>query len=193
MALTRKFLKSLGLDEDKVDSIIEAHTESTDALKKQRDEAADKIAELESITKERDSLKAQLEKAGDAAKVQAEFDAYKDSVAKEKANAGKKSAVIAALKNAGVAREEFVDLLIGKIDMEQVEMDGETAKNADALIEPLKASYSGCFGKTETLGTPPVAPPSGGGKTFTREQLKNMSADEINANWDAVQSALKGV
>ena len=51
MALTRKFLKSLGLDEDKVDSIIEAHTESTDALKKQRDEAADKIAELESITK----------------------------------------------------------------------------------------------------------------------------------------------
>ena len=193
MALTRKFLKSLGLDEDKVDSIIEAHTESTDALKKQRDEASDKIAELESITKERDSLKAQLEKAGDAAKVQAEFDAYKDSVAKEKANAGKKSAVIAALKNAGVARDEFVDLLIGKIDLEQVEMDGETAKNADALIEPLKSSYSGCFGKTETVGTPPVAPPSGGGKTFTREQLKNMSADEINANWDAVQSALKGV
>lgn len=174
MALTRKFLKSLGLDEDKVDSIIEAHTESTDALKKQRDEAADKIAELESITKERDSLKAQLEKAGDAAKVQAEFDAYKDSVAKEKANAGKKSALIAALKSKGV-REEFTDLLIDKIDLEQAEMDGETVKNADALIAPLQEKHGGLFGKTETLGTPPVAPPSGGGAKMTKEEIMKIS------------------
>ena len=32
MALSRKFLKSLGLEDEKIESIIEAHTESTEAL-----------------------------------------------------------------------------------------------------------------------------------------------------------------
>lgn len=174
MALTRKSLKALCLDEDKVESIIEAHIESTDALKKQRDEALEKIAELESITKERDSLKAQLEKAGDAATIKAEFEAYKETIAKEKTNARKKNAMIGALKNAGV-RAEFVDLLIDKIDLEQVEMEGETAKNAEALISPIKDSYSGLFGKVETVGTPPVAPPSGGGAKMTRDEIMKIT------------------
>lgn len=191
MALTRKFLKSLGLDEDKVEAIIDAHTESTDALKQQRDEANGKIAELESITQERDTLKTQLEKAGDAAKIQAEFEAYKSGIEKEKAQAGKKNAMIGALKNAGV-RPEFVDLLIDKVDMDKVEMEGETAKNAEALISPIKASYSGLFGEITTGGVPPIAPPTGGGKTYTKDQIKTLTAEEINANWDAVQSALKG-
>ena len=38
MALTRKFLSALGIEEDKVDEIIKAHTETVDALKEQRDE-----------------------------------------------------------------------------------------------------------------------------------------------------------
>ena len=33
MALTRKALKAMGLTEEQVDSIIEAHTETVDALK----------------------------------------------------------------------------------------------------------------------------------------------------------------
>ena len=32
MALTRSFLKSLGLDEDKIESVIEAHSETVSAL-----------------------------------------------------------------------------------------------------------------------------------------------------------------
>ena len=34
MALTRKLLKGMGLTEEQVDTIIEAHTETTDGLKK---------------------------------------------------------------------------------------------------------------------------------------------------------------
>ena len=35
MALTRRFLKGMGLTEEQVDTIIEAHTEVTDGLKEQ--------------------------------------------------------------------------------------------------------------------------------------------------------------
>ena len=33
MAFTRKFLKALGLNDEQVDSVIEAHAEGIDALK----------------------------------------------------------------------------------------------------------------------------------------------------------------
>ena len=38
MALTRAFLKGMGLTEEQVSAIIEAHTDSTEALKAQRDQ-----------------------------------------------------------------------------------------------------------------------------------------------------------
>ena len=37
MALTRKFLSAMGIEQDKVDEIINAHVEVTDALKEERD------------------------------------------------------------------------------------------------------------------------------------------------------------
>ena len=37
MSLTRKFLSALGIEDDKVDEIISAHTDTVNALKEQRD------------------------------------------------------------------------------------------------------------------------------------------------------------
>ena len=37
MSLTRKMLKAMGIEDEKIDQIIEAHTETVDALKEQRD------------------------------------------------------------------------------------------------------------------------------------------------------------
>ena len=45
MALTRKMLKAMGIEDEKIDQIIEAHTETTDALKQQRDEAKAEAAD----------------------------------------------------------------------------------------------------------------------------------------------------
>lgn len=51
MALTRKYLAALGIEAEKVDEIISAHSESIEALKEQRDavkaEAEEKMAELQ--------------------------------------------------------------------------------------------------------------------------------------------------
>ena len=37
MALTRKMLKAMGIEDEKIDQIIEAHTETTDPLTRERD------------------------------------------------------------------------------------------------------------------------------------------------------------
>lgn len=164
MALTRNFLKSMGLTDEQVNAIIEGHSDTVTALTKERDDARTAASKVDELTRERDDYKAKFEKAGDAAKVQADFDAYKKQVEGEKTKAVKTSAIRAAFTAAGVNRPEFAELLLGKVDFDKVEMDGDKIKDTASLIDPLKASYAGCFGTVNTNGTPPTNPPSGGGK-----------------------------
>lgn len=97
MALTRKFLKAMGVEDEKIDEIINAHTETVDGLKEQIKNASNGAADLEAITQERDTLQQELEtlrqSKGDATEVQAAFDSYKATVEKEKATALKKAAM----------------------------------------------------------------------------------------------------
>ena len=197
MALTRKFLKALGIEDDKIDEIVAAHGETVTALKAEIDEAKQGASGLDAITKERDRYKADLEAlqktSGDAAKVQAEYDAYKAQVEKDKTAAQKGAALDAVLKKAGVERESFRAQLRKGWDMDTVELEQDgKVKDEAALLSRIKADYPDFIGTVNTEGTKPLTPPAGGGKTYTREQLKGLSAEEINANWGAVSAALKG-
>ena len=197
MALTRKFLKALGIEDDKIDEIVAAHGETVTALKAEIDEAKQGASGLDAVTKERDRYKADLEAlqktSGDAAKVQAEYDAYKAQVQKDKTAAQKGAALDAVLKEAGVERESFRAQLKKGWDMDTVELEeGGKVKDKAALISRIKADYPDFIGTVNTEGTKPLTPPPGGSKTYTRDQLKGLSAEEINANWGAVSAALKG-
>lgn len=171
MALTRNYLKSMGLTEEQVNAIIENHTDSIDGLKAELATARAAAETVEALTKERDELKDKLSKAGDAAKVQAEFDAYRQQVETEKANAAKSAAVRKALKASGVQREEFLDLLMGKVELDKVEMDGDAVKDEASFVAPFKAAYAGCFASESEQGTKLQNPPSGGGTRMTKEQI----------------------
>lgn len=166
MALTRKLLASLGLNDNQIDSVIEAHTEVTDALKKERDDYKTKADTLETVTKDRDDLKVKLEQAekasGDVAKVQAEFDAYKAQIETERTNAGKKALVRKVLEDNG-ANPAALDLLMNTVALDKVEMDGDKLKDADAVLKPIKEAHAGLFGKVETHGTDTITPPGGKG------------------------------
>ena len=197
MALTRKFLKALGIEDDKIDEIVAAHGETVTALKAEIDEAKQGASGLDAVTKERDRYKVDLEAlqktSGDAAKVQAEYDAYKAQVERDKTAAKKGAALDAVLEKANVERASFRKMLRNNWDMDTLELDENgNVKDEAALISRIKADYPDFIGTAHTEGTKPLTPPPGGSKTYTREQLKGLSADEINANWAAVQAALKG-
>lgn len=182
MALTRNYLKSMGLTEEQVNAIIENHTDSIDGLKAELATARAAAETVEALTKERDELKDKLSKAGDASKVQAEFDAYRQQVETEKANAAKSEAVRKALKASGVQREEFLDLLMGKVELDKVEMDGDAVKDEASFVAPFKAAYAGCFASESEQGTKLQNPPSGGGTRMTKEQIAKIeNRDERRA------------
>ncbi len=200
MSLTRKMLKALGLEDDKIEQIIEAHTEVTDALKSQLTAAQDGAETLATVTKERDKLQAKITdleaKAPDAAKVQADFDAYKATVESEKSNAQKATLFQQALAAAGVARESAQKALLKVVDLSTLKLtaDGKL-EGADGLITPLKADYADFFATTTENGVPPTTPPAGGGKGVTKEQYSKMNVTEraaLAAKEPQTYAALKG-
>ena len=58
MSLTRKMLKAMGIEEEKIDQIIEAHSETVDSLKADRDSYKEDAEKLKAVQKELDDLKA---------------------------------------------------------------------------------------------------------------------------------------
>jgi hypothetical protein len=170
MALTRKLLAALGIEDDKIDQIIEAHTETTDALKKQRDtfkSQADKVADLE---KELETAKAN---AGDGdgfkekyEKEHKDFEDFKADLKAKEAHDAKASAARAYLKSKGIGEKSLGLALKALGDgIDALELDGETIKDAKALDEALSGDLAPLVTTTETKGAETATPPSTEGNT----------------------------
>ena len=87
MALTRKFLAALGIEADKVEEIINAHVETVNGLKDEKEALQKKADQVDSLTEELNELKENSKNDGkykvkyDALKT--EFDEYKENQKKE--------------------------------------------------------------------------------------------------------------
>lgn len=176
MAFTRKMLKALGIDDEKIDQIMDAHTEVTDALKADRDKYKGDAEKLEDVQKELDTLKAN----GDDSykeKYEAEKKAHeklKADIENEKAHSKKETAYRELLKAAGV-KDKFVDTIIraDKTVIDGLEL-GEDGKidGADTLTEDAKKNWSDFIVKSGRR-QPGVENPPGnnGGSSKTKEQI----------------------
>lgn len=168
MALTRKMLKAMGIEDEKIDQIIEAHSETVDALKEQRDQYKADAEKLPEVQKQLDTANQQLESAGkDSWKVKYEalkedFDTYKaDQTAKETRSA-KEKAYTELLKAAGIP-EKRIAAVLKVTDLDSFELnDNGAAKNADKLTDSIKIEWADFIPTTTQTGANTATPPVGG-------------------------------
>lgn len=142
MALTRKLLKAMGIEDEKVEQIISAHSETVDALKEERDSFRDKADKADGFEKALNEANEKLKKAdsdGSAdkyAKLKQEFDDYKAKEELQKTNLAKAKAYENLLKNIGIG-----DKQIGKIvklkNLSEISLDKD---GAIVDVDKLKAS-----------------------------------------------------
>lgn len=177
MALTRKMLEAMGVDEKAIEQIIEAHSETVNALKAERDGYKGNAAKYESVQKELDELKAAAEKGGkDPYKVKyealkEEFESYKNDVSAKETKSAKENAYRALLKSAGIS-EKRIDTVLKVSDMDGVELDKEgKIKNSDKLTEQIKADWSDFIVKETETGAQTPNPPANNGGKMTRAEI----------------------
>ena len=130
MALTRKMLKAMGIEDEKIDEIIDAHREVTDSLKADRDKYKADAEKLTDVQSELDEANKKLE-AVDTDEYKAkyekehkDFEDYKKSIDAEKTKAKKVEAYKGLLKEAGVS-EKRIDAIVKITSMDDLELDAE--------------------------------------------------------------------
>ena len=167
MALTRKMLAAMGLTEEQVESIIEAHTETTNALSGYKADAE----KLAAVQKELDELKgADGGYEARYAALQKEFDAYKADTEAKAAAAEKAALYRAALKAAGVDEKRY-DAIMRATDLSAICVrDGKLTDEA-GVLEAIKKDWGDFIPETTTAGTRVERPPVNTGAGLTREQI----------------------
>lgn len=185
MALTRKMLKAMDLDEDKIGQIIDAHQSTIDEIAGERDALKADVekykAQAEKLANtEKELVKAQA-KLEDADKVseklkalQNEFAEYKADVDAKATQASKEKAYRELLREAGVSDKRF-DAIVKVSDLSKVELDKDgKVKDSKTLLDGIKSEWADFIVKTTEQGARTSTPPdnTGGGKMSKEEIFK---------------------
>lgn len=150
MALTRKMLKAMGIEEEKIEQIVDAHVETVNGLKAELETAKADAAKLPDVQKELDALKAKGDDGWKEKhdKVKAEFDSYKGEIAAKETRSAKEKAVKAYFeaKNIGGANLNIAMRSVNA-EIDAVELDGEKIKDTAALDALVSGDLAGLVSK----------------------------------------------
>lgn len=175
MALTRKLLKGMGLTDEQVDTIIEAHTDTVDGLKADISKYKADAEKLPGVQQQLDDLQA----AGDGGykekyeKEHKAFEDYKADITAKESKAAKEKAVRAYFegKNITGANLDLAMRGCGE-EMAALELDGDKIKDTKSLDALVEGTYKGLVSTTQTKGANPANPPANaGGGTMTKDQI----------------------
>lgn len=184
MALTRKLLKGMGLTDEQVDTIIEAHTDTVDGLKADVSKYKADVSKYKSdaeklpdVQKQLDDLKA----AGDGGykekyeKEHSDFEAYKSGITAKESKAAKEKAVRAYFESKNITGANL-DLAMRGCgeEMTALEMDGEKIKDTKSLDALIEGTYKGLVSKP-SVRVDMGARLSDGGKAMTKDEIMQIT------------------
>ena len=194
MAFTRQTIRNLAKE-----SGVEIPKEFEDALVSEHLNARNAYAEeqVKAELEKQPATKAENVKDSEEYKaLKADFDKYKAEVSAKETKAAKEAAYRAILKDANLS-EKGIEKAVKYADWDKIELgeDGKL-KGANDHIKAVRDEWAEYVTTTTTTGAKTSNPPANNhAKNYTTADIKNMSAAEINANWDSIKASLnqKGV
>lgn len=170
MALSRSFLKGMGLTEEQVGAIIEAHSETINGLRDTNKSLETQLAEaLENAKKtnedEVNEYKSKYEKE------HSDFEEYKNSLEKEKEVNKKKLAYGEVLKEAGVSDKRVEQILkLANVDELKLDDNGQLLEK-ESLTKKIKEDWSEFIPNISINGEKVSNPPQNNGSKLTKEEI----------------------
>ena len=143
MALTRKMLEGWGIESDKIDLIIEAHSATVKGLKEQAETDAEKAEKkLADVQKELDDLNKEGWKEK-YEKEHSDFESYKNGVTEKETKATKEKAVREWLKSTVNIADNRLDAVMRVTNLDDYELDESgKVKDSDTKAESAKKEWA---------------------------------------------------
>lgn len=187
MSLTRKMLKAMDIDEEKISQIFDAHQETIDEISKERDgykteldTAKAEVKRLSDVEKELVKANAKLDEAKETeqklADLKKEYNDFKAEIDAKNVTATKAKAYKELLSKQGIP-EKYHDAIIRVTDLESVELKEDKIVNEKDIIESIDKDW-GDFKVTESKqgAKTPNPPANNGGDTFEKMSLADKMA-----------------
>lgn len=171
MALTRKMLAAMDIPAEKIDEIINAHTETVNAIKEERDSLKVENDNLKSVEKDLEKANAKIKEFEDGdwenkyKTIKGEYDTFKQDTETKATKAKKTNAYKKLLEEAGISSKRLDTVLKvsgDAIDAIEFDEDGKV-KDAEKLTETVKADWSDFIVTKREEGANPPTPPEGDG------------------------------
>ena len=195
MAFTRKMLRAMGIEDDKIEQIVDAHIEVVNSLKDERDTLQEKVDTLVNVEKELNELKADGEGNSWQEKydeIKAEYDSYKAKQEEEKHKQSVIDAYKTILKKTGVS-EKRIDSIIKITDFKNLELNNDgTLKDAKKIEESVKTEWADFIVQKGEKGADVSNPPEKVDNSFEKMSLADkMRYANEHPNDANVQAFLK--
>ena len=195
MSITRKALVAMGIENEKAEQLLDMHLETVNGLKevitslKTENERiptlSDELKQLKALKEQSDDYKAKYESE------KSEFENFKKKLEIEKTDEAKKKAYRDLLEKNNI-RKDKMDLIMRTVKLSDLNLqEDNTLENSEELNKSILKDWSDFVEHTAVKGTNAANPPVSSVRSFTREDIRGMSAEEINKNWESIKVSLK--
>lgn len=199
MALTRKALSAMGIEAEKIDQIIEMHSESINGLKEEAAGLKDEVSKykadaekLPKVTQELADLKKQVaddakaREGKDYDKLKKEYDDFKADVAKKAVRENKEKAYKDILKDAGIPERHFAKILKYS-DVDGVELDeNDQIKTKAEILKQVKEEWHDHIEQKEKKGADTPNPPANNGGETKKTKADIIKIKDTNERQKAI-------
>lgn len=191
MAFSRKALKAMGITDEQIESIIELHTESIDAIKADRDKYKEDAEKLSDVQRQLDEAKSEIEAAkkddykGKYESEKAAHDKLKEDIKVKETTAKKSTALKAYLKEKGYSDNGITKITKYGDYIKDIELDEDgKIKDADKLIGKVETEWSEYKPQAGTSNFKPNVPTGAQSSKPTSEIASRFKQLDAKYNYD---------
>lgn len=170
MAFTREFIRRAAKE-----SGVEIPKELEDALVNEHLAARDAFSEgkvKEALEQNKADPAPKIKDTDEYKALKKEFDDYKAEIGKKAIKAAKEKAVRAYYESKGITGKSLDIAIRGSSEeINALEMDGDKIKDASALDELVKGTFSGLVSTTTVRGADTATPPGNTGGSMTKADI----------------------
>ena len=175
MALSRKMLEAMGIENEKIDQIIDMHMETVEGLKTERDQNQNAADELEETKKRLAEVESELERSqpykAKFEDAQKRLDDLQASIASEKDRSNRESQYRNLLRESGIA-EKRIDQVLKVSDLDVLEFDENGAlKNGDEIKASIVKEWPEFIPTEGTRWAQVENPPTNNSSGMTKDQI----------------------
>ena len=160
-------MKAMGIEEEKIEEIISAHSETVTGLKEEAEKYkadAEKLPSVQAALDKANETVSKGEKDPYKVKYEAlkeEFEGYKTDVTKKETTASKTKAYKQLLKELNIS-DKVIDKVVKLADIDAIEIVDGKIKDAETLSASLKTEWADFIAQPKTTGAKVETPPTGG-------------------------------